>query len=373
MNALANSRDIRFARACDRGTQITLSAVGDLLLHGGLQRQAYSSNSGFRSLWHEAIPYFKEVDVAYANLEGPVADGVQCNGRQSNNRTMAVGADCRKSSKTVYSSYPRFNYHSRLISDLMDSGIDIVSTANNHSLDRFSRGAIATIEALDNAGLAFTGTREGSNSQRPWYKVTRVKRKTIAWVSCTYGTNGIPDKKGQVLHCFKGGEVANLVAQIKNRYDAVIVTPHWGNEYQTKQNKQQSRYAKTWLDAGATAIIGAHPHVLQPWEKYLTQDGRETLIVYSLGNFVSGQGAFIKKATAIVYVGLTIGRGEAWVNGVRYSPGYMARTKQGRSLFIDSVFSSSVGGDVLPFLSRFFGQERIVEPGERVLTNAECY
>ncbi len=371
--AYGDSRDIRFQRACERGTQITISAVGDLLLHGGLQQQAYASSVGFRSLWSEAIPYFQGSDVSYANLEGPVADGVQCNGNQTNDSRAILGSDCRRSSRSIYTSYPRFNYHSSLIEDLQDSGIDIVSTANNHSLDRFSTGALATIAALDSHGLPFTGTREGVNSSRPWHVVTRVKGKRIAWLSCTYGTNGIPDRNNQVLLCFEGNTVANIVASIKNSVDAVIVTPHWGFEYQSNPNDQQRRYARSWLNAGATAIIGAHPHVVQPWEKYVTTDGRETVILYSLGNFVSGQGDFNKKATIIFFLGLTIGRGEAWVNGVRYAPAYMARTNAGRMLYVDSVFRSSIRNDLLPYLSRFFGDERIVQPGERLLTNAECY
>lgn len=370
----ALAKDLRFERACERGTKITISAVGDLLLHGGLQRQAYSYSTGFKSLWTEAIPYFREADIAYANLEGPVADGIQCNGRNSGNDRAVVGQDCRKSSSSVYTSYPRFNYHSDLVEDLIDSGIDVVSTANNHSLDRFSVGADETIKALDAHGLAFTGTRESEGRQRPWYVTTRAKGKDIAWISCTYGTNGMPDNKNQVLNCFSSNAVASLVASLKNSVDAVIVTPHWGYEYQPSPNNRQKRYAKAWLDAGATAVIGAHPHVVQPWEKYTTADGRETVIVYSLGNFVSGQGAFAKKTTIIFFLGLTISRGEAWVNGVRYAPAYMARTDSaGRTLFVDSVHRSSVRHDVLPFLSRFFGSERIIRPGEDVVTNAECY
>ncbi len=371
-SAFAGERDLRFARACDRGTEITISAVGDLLLHGPLQRQAYASEYGFRSLWSEAIPYFNQADISYANLEGPVADGVQCNGARTDRDNPVLGSDCRKSRSSVYTSYPRFNYHSMLVDDLRRSGIDFVSTANNHSLDRFSNGADATIEALERGGLPFAGTRESNNSSRPFYQITRARGKNIAWISCTYGTNGIPDNNNQVLNCFSGDQVTGLVAGLRNQVDAVIVTPHWGNEYQSSPNSRQRDYARRWLNAGATAIIGAHPHVVQPWEKFVTNDGRETLIVYSLGNFVSNQQSFNKKATIVLFVGLTIGRGEAWVNGVRYAPAYMARTNSGRRLFVSSVFGSSVEDDVVPYMNRFFGSERIVYPDERVVTNAEC-
>ena len=371
--AFAQNKDLRFSKACEEGTSVTISAVGDLLLHGGLQRQAYSNKDGFTSLWSEVLPYLEEADISYANLEGPVADGVQCNGRASQKKKAVVGRDCRKTGSSVYTSYPRFNYHSRLVKDLLDSGFDIVSTANNHSLDRFSRGADSTIEILDQEGLPFTGTRESLNQDRPWHRLTTVKGKTIAWLSCTYGTNGIPDKKKQVLHCFRGGEVARIIGELKNISDAVIVTPHWGYEYQLKPNKRQRQYAQSWLDAGAAAVIGAHPHVVQPWEKYITKDGRETFVIYSLGNFVSGQSSFNKKATLVLFLGLTFPEnGEAWVNGVRYAPAFMSRKGKTRSLLVSSIFKSSLKKKLLRFLQPFFGKERIVLPGEKVITNAEC-
>lgn len=369
--ALAQNRDLRFEKACDSGRNVTIAAVGDLLLHGGLQRQSYNSSQGFKSLWREAIPYFREADIAYTNLEGPTAENVQCNGSVRNSSNMALGTECRKSRSSVYTSYPRFNYHPRLIGDLQDSGIDVVSTANNHSLDRFGVGADATVSALEEAGMPFTGTREKNNQSRPWHTVTRVNGKKMAWLACTYSTNGIADHHNQVLLCYDGNKVAQIISRIKSSVDAVIVTPHWGYEYQPNANNRQKSHGRAWLEAGATAVIGAHPHVVQPWEKHTTSDGREGLIVYSLGNFVSGQPAFARRATAIVYVGLTFSRGNSWVNGVRYAPAIMARTQRGREILVSS--QTSEHRSLLSHLAKAFGQERRIEPGEDVLTNAECY
>src|SRR5690606_19519399 len=85
---------------------------------------------------------------------------------------------------------------------------------------------------------------------------------------------------------------------------AILFTPHWGAEYQHTPDAKQKALAREVLDAGATAVIGTHPHVVQPIEKYTTQDGRETLIAYSLGNFISNQIGLPRLSSAILMLGL---------------------------------------------------------------------
>lgn len=117
--------------------------------------------------------------------------------------------------------------------------------------------------------------------------------------------------------------MVNTVGDLKKQADAVIVTPHWGEEYQTFPNRAQKELAKELLNAGASAVIGAHPHVLQPVEKYTTRDGRETLISYSLGNFVSYQGTPKNRTSMILLLGFTKTAQGAVINGVRFVPLYM--------------------------------------------------
>lgn len=370
----SNDPNLKFSNACERGQKITISAVGDLLLHGPLQAQAFEKRSGFMSLWEQAIPYFKEADIAYANLEGTVARNLQCNGKLASSERNYVGADCREKYTSVYTSYPMFNYHPQLIDDLIDSDIDIVSTANNHSIDRYSKGIDLTIEALEDVRLPFFGTRERENQSRPFYTFTESKGIKIAWIACTYETNGFKDKYNQVLYCFRDNSVENLVTSLKGHADAIIVTPHWGNEYKTSPNQRQKRYAKKWLDAGATAIIGSHPHVLQPWEKYVTKDGRETMVIYSLGNFVSSQSGFEKRATIIFFLGLTKRNGKTWINGVRYVPAYMRNWTDEHFLRVDGLMDLNDTKDrVLSYIGNMLGYERRLTRGQRVRTNYECY
>jgi len=102
------------------------------------------------------------------------------------------------------------------------------------------------------------------------------------------------------------------------------VTPHWGTEYQNAPSSEQRNLGRFFLEKGATAVIGAHPHVLQPIEKVEVQ-GQEKFIAYSLGNFLSNQIGMrdntAKITTAYLVLGLSRGpTGKAWVNGVRYVP-----------------------------------------------------
>ncbi len=354
---------LTFTDPCRPGTRITIAALGDVLLHSPLQKQAYTAEDGHHSLWRGAEPLIKQADLAYANFEGPSAAG-----------TTATGATVRDPGKVfdgvVYTSYPMFNYHGSLVASLLESGIDVVSTANNHSLDRRSAGADRTIAALTAGGLPFTGTRPADEPARPWHVVTERNGVRVAWIACTYGTNGIPDAKKQVLLCFQQtSEIEEVIKGLRSRgeADAVIVTPHWGNEYEHNPSADQKKLAHRLLDAGATAIVGNHPHVLQPWEKHLTPDGREGFVVYSLGNFVSGQTALARKTTIVLYLGLTRGAdGKVTVNGVRHVPLTM------RSWTVEPSDKAQGATESHRLATQIFGKWNEMASTERLDTTPSC-
>jgi poly-gamma-glutamate synthesis protein (capsule biosynthesis protein) len=103
--------------------------------------------------------------------------------------------------------------------------------------------------------------------------------------------------------------------------DAVLVVPHGGDEYSHVPATRQRRLAGLVLDAGALAVLGNHPHVVQPWEKRVTPDGRETFVLYSIGNFVSAQEELPRRASLIVQLVLVRGSdGKTTIAGVRYVP-----------------------------------------------------
>ncbi|MBF0429293.1 MAG: CapA family protein [Magnetococcales bacterium] len=360
---------IHFNPTCQPGQRYRIVAVGDILLHAPLQKQAAHTQS-FASLWRAFTPYFQQADMAYANLEGPVAKGVDVYGRQVED----PGANF---DNKVYTSYPQFNYPFRLLDDLVKSGFDVVSTGNNHALDRGSLGIDRTIDALEKSGLQHTGFRR-SDYQKwgkaglscsydihnlvnrkpwiltcsnrtlkqgfleidhsvesgiqwtappyPWQTIVRRNGLSVAWLACTYGTNA-PDRNQQVLHCFKQAhEIKQLVARLKDEVDAVLITPHWGKENAITLQAEQVQFAKEMLESGALAILGSHPHTPQPIEKYLTKDGRETFILYSLGNFINGQHGTSQQSVMVLLLDLIKNSTTVNIQRVQFIPAFMTWT-----------------------------------------------
>jgi len=354
----------RFTTACVPGDTLTIAAVGDLLLHHELQIQAYAEPDNFLAIWGSMRDLLAQADLSYANLEGTTAAGFNRKGLQARDPG-------RKFDGVVYSSYPRFNYHPSLLDDLVSSGIDVVSTANNHALDREAPGVDATILALDAVKLAHTGTR-ARGKQTPWHTLTTARGITIAWLACAHHTNGIADLEAQVLMC-KDPTLPDLVKQlaVDTKIDAVIVTPHWGKEYQPEPDKAQRALARRLAAAGATAILGSHPHVLQPWEVLPGAGGRETFVMYSLGNFASHQPELPKRSTMLLYLGLTRPPGhKAFVHGVRYIPLHVRQ--DGLRFFVEAI--DRVGGpaDSRELTTAMFGEAAMLAPDAPLATRPAC-
>jgi Bacterial capsule synthesis protein PGA_cap len=289
---------LEFSHACDLGERLTIATVGDLLFQEPLQRVALMPFGTYAGFWQPVGQYLRAPDLLYGNLEGPAAHGVILSGQE----TADPG---RVYDGRVYGTAPSlaFNYHPSLLQDLKASGFAVVSTANNHALDRGSLGVERTIDNLRSAGIAFTGTRKRDDPTRRWSVVTTRKNFSVAWLACTAWTNDRPDPYQQVHHCYRDktqllGEISNLASD--PGVDAVVLTPHWGVEDLQRPLAGDRALATMALKAGATAVIGAHPHVLQPWEKWIADDGREGLIVYSLGNFISNHRTSTQRSGAIV-------------------------------------------------------------------------
>lgn len=297
---------LNFDHKANRGELITLAAVGDVLLHDSLQKQAARVPGRFYSLWSPVADLIGAADVAFANYEGVAAANITPKGKRVRlpRATVYDGE--------VYSGYPRFNAHPSVLRDLKRAGFNVLLTANNHSLDRFAPGVDGTAEAIADLKLAWTGTKSRRNMSRPWHAVTPVvkdgKRYNIAWLGCTYGTNKINDRHRQVLHCYRDRtEVLNIIRKLSQDPDihAVIATPHWGDENVHTPDIKECVMARDMADAGATAIIGTQPHVMQPIEKLVAADGREVPVAYSIGNFVSNQKGLAARSSIILLLGLS--------------------------------------------------------------------
>jgi poly-gamma-glutamate capsule biosynthesis protein CapA/YwtB (metallophosphatase superfamily) len=308
----------------------------------------------------------READITYGNHEGPSSRGITASGR-------LVADPGPVFDDYVYTSFPQFNYHASLEPALVRAGFNVVSTANNHALDRYSLGADRTLDALGTAGLRHTGTVR-ANGSGYWSSSTTHGTMDIRWLACTFGTNGIEDPHGQVLRCYSdAAKLESLVRSLASRpeIDAVIVTPHWGQEYTNVPEARQIALAHRLLDAGATMVIGSHPHVLQPWEKYITRDGRETLIAYSLGNFVSHQDTLARQSTILLYAGLVRrADGKTVLTGARYMPLYMNHA--GGRWRIEAI--DAVGGpaDSRALITDLFDKSNIRSPSAPLRLRDGC-
>jgi poly-gamma-glutamate synthesis protein (capsule biosynthesis protein) len=293
-------------------TPITVAAVGDFLLHGPLQRFAAQQDKGMQAVMAPVEDLIQGADLALANLEGPAAENlVGLSGQE-------VPTPPSRYDGRAYGGYPMFNYHPSVVSDLKATGFDLLQTANNHSVDRGSKGVDKTLDALEAAKMPGTGTRraDAKREGHDWSGRFTVRRGKDAYqfavVACTYGTNGLPDPKSQVLLCYdQREELLDQVRTLSADKDiaAVIVMPHWGNEYQPQPDGAQTTLAQELADAGAAAVIGSHPHVVQPDTVLTAKDGRGVPVAYSLGNFVSRQIGLPKLTSVIYLLGFTPAKG----------------------------------------------------------------
>lgn len=322
------SRDLEFTASCRRTEPTaTISFVGDILVHRAIYEAVVRGPKRFASTWQRTIPYFRKADFSVGNLEGPAALGIDAKGKDHGDIGFVYDGLVYSGTNFV------FNYHPQILPELLQSGIDLITLANNHSLDRRSLGIDRTLQAAAHYGMPTVGTRLSTDPHADFHQIKKINNIQVAFIGCTEFTNGKVDTYNQVLWCYKQADkIVDLIKDLSRRtdVDAIVVLPHWGNEYENAPDRDQKNYARKFLNAGATAVIGSHPHVLQPWEKYMTPDGRETLISYSLGNFLAGQAGLEKQTGAILYLGLSKGEsGKARIFGAGYTPTY----REGAEIF----------------------------------------
>ncbi|WP_413568422.1 CapA family protein [Bdellovibrio sp. HCB117] len=345
--------DLTYSTSCDGRHQIaTLSFVGDILIHDMLYKSVMAGSKDFSQIWNRTNGLMQKADFSVGNLEGPAALGIDKMGRDHGDVGFTYDLNIYSGTNMV------FNFHPRILSDLQKSGYDLLTVANNHSLDRHAIGVDRTIQAARNIGLPVVGTRIAEERNADFHRIATIRNMRVAFLGCTEMTNGRTDHKDQVLSCYNTERILSIIKNLSSRsdVDAVIVLPHWGVEYSHTPDSKQKNFARKFLEAGATAVIGSHPHVLQPWEKYVTTDGREALIVYSLGNFVAFQKDVQRKTGTVAYVGLSKeGNQKAKIFGVGYTPTY----RDGYEVY--PVGSGSFK-NALHHAAQMFGTRARVEP-----------
>ncbi|NOY36193.1 MAG: CapA family protein [Chlorobi bacterium] len=278
---------------------MTLIFMGDIMGHDTQIESAYDSISdtyNYESVFGKVSPLLKRADFAIANLE------------------------CTLAGKP-YTGYPRFSSPDELASACINSGINVLMTANNHSCDRGKTGIIRTLNVLEFLGIKHTGTfRDGTDRDSSNLLILTKGNLRAGLLNYTYGTNGLPVPSPTVVNLtdttFMKKDIENALAA---HLDKLLVMLHWGQEYQSQPTKQQEMLAEFLFAHGVDAIIGSHPHVIQPME-YLPAEGelQERLVVYSLGNFVSNQRKRKTDGGAMVEITLTKNGGQTALQNYGY-------------------------------------------------------
>lgn len=271
-------------RAKGLNVQTTLAAIGDILIHDRVYENAkIKSSYDFHPMFQMIQSSLKKPDILLANQE-TILGGV----------------------KLGLSSYPCFNSPQQVGNALIDSGVDIVSTANNHALDRGEKGLITSINYLNKLNLPHVGTYTSQKSHDT-LQILSSNGIKIAYLSYTYGTNGIPIPKGKdfLVNLIDKTKMKEEIQRAKKKADVVVMSVHWGIEYQRFPNKEQKQLASFLVNQGVDIIFGHHPHVLQPMAWIKAKDGRKALVVYSLGNFLSGQDRDYKDIGGMASVQIT--------------------------------------------------------------------
>jgi poly-gamma-glutamate capsule biosynthesis protein CapA/YwtB (metallophosphatase superfamily) len=247
----------------------SIAAIGDILLHDKVYEDAQSGTQ------FDFLPMFAPVKDMLTQPDFLIA-----------NQESTPGG-----SEIGLSSYPLFNSPKEIVKSLQQAGVDAVTTANNHSLDQGEEGLLSAIDYYEKISMPYVGAFKSPEDQEN-IRTFNVNGIKFALLSYTYGTNGIPVPEGKD-YLVNLLDEQKMIAEIKKArtmdIDMVVMSLHWGNEYQRFPTDEQQRLAKVLTENGADIIFGHHPHVLQPIQTLKTSDGRDAVVVYSLGNFLSGQ------------------------------------------------------------------------------------
>ncbi len=291
-------------------TTFTLTAIGDIMCHNTQYIDAYNDETGeydFSYVFDDISLYTKTADICVGNLE-----------------TTFAGED------VGYSSYPTFNTPDSLAYELKDIGVDVLSTAGNHALDKGFNGLSRTIDVLNDADISHLGTYKTKEEQDKTL-IKYVKGIKIAFVNFAYGTNGIPipSDKPYCVNLIDENLMKEQIDRAKQEEpDIIIACMHWGTEYKTTPNSTQEQLTDFLFKNGVDIILGTHPHVLEPMEKRTVtlDDGttKDGFVIYSLGNFIADQNAEYTRDSIILNIDITKHTdGKITIDNYKYVPIYM--------------------------------------------------
>lgn len=249
--------------------EVSLVMVGDVLLH----TRVYESG------------LMEDGTYTYDHLFANVKNDIEAADLALVNQEVILGGR-----ELGLSGYPAFNGAYEVGDSLVNTGFDVVLHATNHALDKGKRGLLNCIHFWKEnyPQIGVIGIHESQEEADTVY-ITQVNGIRIAILNYTYGTNGIslPSDMPYAVELWNETKIKADVEKAKQEADFIVCCPHWGTEYVLEQTKDQEKKAQFLADLGVDLIIGAHPHVIEPIKWISGKDGNETLVYYSLGNFIN--------------------------------------------------------------------------------------
>jgi poly-gamma-glutamate synthesis protein (capsule biosynthesis protein) len=259
-------------------SELSIVMVGDCLIHGAIYIDAQDANGNynFYKMIDKIKPIIKGYDLAFYNQESLLGG-----------------------TKLGLSSYPRFNAPQEVGDAFIDAGFNLVSLANNHSLDKGEKGILSSLEywrKKEKDGIMTAGSYT-SFEDRDRVVIMEKNGISYALLSYTTTTNGLtrPSGKEYLVNVYNKEQVKKDIERLRGKVDLLMVAMHWGEEYTHTPNAEQEEIAHYLADLGVDIIIGHHPHVIQPVEFI-----GNTMVIYSLGNFIASQKGAIEKHTGLM-------------------------------------------------------------------------
>lgn len=269
---LAGGSSTPLSAAAEIGRSFTITAGGDILIHRAIAQLADDLAPGagvydFRPMLAPIEPWVGEADLAICHLEGALDP-----------------------ENTDLSYYPRFNAPHEVAEALAAAGYDACSTAGNHTLDHGFEGLADTLAVLDRAGLRHAGSARSPEERLP--SLYEVKGVRVGHLAYTYGTNGLRLTGDQPYAVNVIGDGEGILADARwareHGAEFVIVSLHWGAEYQTTPTGEQVALAERLLGSpDIDLILGTHVHVVQPIGRVA-----DRVVVYGMGNQIANMWAY---------------------------------------------------------------------------------
>ena len=261
-------------------TSLSLIMVGDCLIHGAIYDDAKTTNGSydFSKMLELVKPIIQSYDLAFYNQES-ILGGVELG----------------------LSSYPRFNAPKEVGDAFLDLGFNLVSLANNHTLDKGKEGIYSSLDYWQGKENVMTAGTYSSEENRITPNIMEKNGITYALLAYTTTTNGLNTFKDEpyLITVYDEELVKADIERLRDKVDLLMVSMHWGEEYTHNPTEEQKKIAEYLASLNVDIIIGHHPHVVQPIDFI-----GNTMVIYSLGNFIASQYG-INKLTGLM-AGVTV-------------------------------------------------------------------